>query len=165
MKLNIGCGDKTMDGYVNVDLCGRPDVVCDLSVFPWPFEDNTAEEIYSSHFLEHVQDFDRTVLEIHRILKPSGLLHFRVPHFRSPFAIWHLHLWQFSVYTCEALCTPMPYLWKGKQLFVRESIRINFVYGMRFITKPLEWFANLYPLLWDCLGLPIQEVEFIGRKR
>lgn len=44
MKLNLGCGDKKYDGYVNVDLHGSPDVTCDLSVFPWPFEDASAEE-------------------------------------------------------------------------------------------------------------------------
>ena len=36
MKYNLGCGDKKIDGYVNVDVCGTPDVTCDLAVFPWP---------------------------------------------------------------------------------------------------------------------------------
>lgn len=164
IKLNLGCGDRTMSGYVNVDLCGKPDVVCDLSVFPWPFEDGTVDEVYSSHFLEHVMDFDRTILEIHRILKPNGVCHFHVPHFRSPLTPWHIHRWQFSTYTCERLCQSFPYLWDGHRLFEKEKIRINFAFIRRTVARPLEVLANLHPLLWDWLGLPIDEVEFVGRK-
>lgn len=164
MKLNLGCGDKLMPGYVNVDLCGKPDVVCDLSGFPWPFENSSADEIYSSHFLEHVLDFEQTILEIHRILKPDGVFHARVPHCRNPLAIWHLHKWCFSTYTFDLLCQKIPYLWGGRQLLVKEKIRINFVVIRRVVGAPLELFANLNPLLWDWLGLPIDEVEFVGRK-
>ena len=121
MRLNLGCGDKMMPGYINVDLCGDPDVVLDLSVFPWPFPDNSMEEVYSSHFLEHVEDFDRTVLEIHRVLKQNGICHFRVPHFKNPLTPWHVHRWQFSTYTCERLCQAVPYLWNGRQLFEKKQ--------------------------------------------
>lgn len=164
-KLNLGCGDRKISGYVNVDVCGEPDIVCDLSVFPWPFADNSADEIFSSHFLEHVEDFDRTIWEIYRILKPGGLFHFKVPHFRNAFTPWHIHKWQFSVFTCERLCLSFPYLWKGRQLFSKESIRINFIFiPIVFLRKPLGWFANIYPMLWDWLGLPIDEIEFKGRR-
>ena len=43
LKLNLGCGDKKHEGFVNVDLHGDPDVRCDLSQFPWPFEDSSAD--------------------------------------------------------------------------------------------------------------------------
>lgn len=62
MKLNLGCGDKKHEGYVNVDLCGDPDVRCDLSVFPRPFDDDSADEVFSEHFLEHVVDFEKNDL-------------------------------------------------------------------------------------------------------
>ena len=68
MKLNLGCGDKKIDGYTNVDVCGEPDVLCDLSQFPWPFESNSVEEVFSSHFLEHVIDYEKTVFEMHLCL-------------------------------------------------------------------------------------------------
>ena len=81
-RLNLGCGDKKREGYTNVDLCGDPDLTCDLNVFPWPFADNSVDEVFSEHFLEHVMDYEKTVWEMHRILKPGGLLHFKVPHFK-----------------------------------------------------------------------------------
>ena len=164
MKLNLGCGDKKMEGYVNVDVCGTPDLNYDLSCFPWPFEDNSADEVFSSHFLEHVPDYEKTILEIHRILKPDGILHFLVPHFRNPVSVWHLHKWTFSIFTCDLLCAKIPYQWGGKQLFKKEKVHINFVFINRLIGRPLAWFANIWPICWDWLGLPIDEVEFVGRK-
>jgi ubiquinone/menaquinone biosynthesis C-methylase UbiE len=167
MKLHLGCGNKKLEGYVNVDVVGNPDKVCDLSSYPWPFDDNSADEIFSEHFLEHVLDYDRTILEMYRILKPNGKLCFRVPHFRSACTPWHLHKWDFSVFTCKRLGEAVPYLWGGKQLFVTESIRIRYTligFIPRFIWAILDFFANINPEAWDYLGFLIDEVEYVGRK-
>jgi SAM-dependent methyltransferase len=164
MRLNLGCGDKKLAGYLNVDTCCEPDHVCDLSQFPWPWDDNSVDEVFSSHFLEHVEDYEQTILEIHRILKPNGILQFRVPHFRNPLTPWHLHRWQFSIYTPERLCQKLPYQWGGRQLFAKVSTRINFASIRRSVALPLGVLANLFPLFWDWAGLPIDEVEFVGRK-
>jgi hypothetical protein len=43
MKLNLGCGDNKRPGYVNGDVCGSPDVVCDLSAFSWPWDDDISK--------------------------------------------------------------------------------------------------------------------------
>jgi len=167
MQLHLGCGPKKLDGYVNVDAVGNPDLVCDLSVFPWPFQDNSADEIFSEHFLEHVLDYDKTILEMYRILKPNGILRFRVPHFRSACTPWHLHKWDFSVFTCKRLGQPVPYLWGGRQLFVVDSVRIRYTligFIPRFFWAILEFFANINPEAWDYLGFLIDEVEFVGHK-
>ena len=39
MKLNLGCGNYKMNGFVNVDKFAdcEPDEVVDLEVFPWPW--------------------------------------------------------------------------------------------------------------------------------
>ena len=159
MKLNLGCGDKKREGFCNVDICGDPDLKCDLSQFPWPFEDGTIDEVYSEHFLEHVLDFERTVTEIHRILKPGGIMHFKVPHFRSSFYPWHLHHYPFSTKTCQLLCEKLPYLFQGRQLFEFSSLRINYLYLRPIWRKILSFLANIRPGMWDYLGFPIDEIE------
>ena len=48
MKLNIGCGKKILNGYINLDVVKLPgvDIVHDLNKYPWPFKDNYFDEIY-----------------------------------------------------------------------------------------------------------------------
>ena len=164
MKLNLGCGSKLRDGYVNVDKFGEPDVLCDLSIFPWPWTDGSVDEVFSEHFLEHVENFECVILEIHRILKPGGVIWFKVPHYRTPMAIWYLHNWQFSTYTPEYLCASLAYQWGGKKLFEKVSLRINFVWLRPLFNRWLACLANQSPGRWDWLGLPIDEIEFVGRK-
>lgn len=89
IKLNLGCGTKKMPGFVNVDKFPTfsPDVVWDLETFPWPFEDNTAEEIVLHHTLEHLgqtpEIFLRIMQELYRISAPDAQLLIAVPHPRS----------------------------------------------------------------------------------
>ena len=56
MKLNLGCGNKIYDGYVNVDKFDvyNVDVIHDLERFPYPFDNDSVEEIILSHVLEHI---------------------------------------------------------------------------------------------------------------
>jgi predicted SAM-dependent methyltransferase len=83
MKLNIGCGRKHLKGYVNVDI--RPDVgadiVYDCSVFPYPWKNNTIDEIFTADFIEHISylKHDEMFKEFYRILKPGGKITIHCP--------------------------------------------------------------------------------------
>lgn len=89
IKLNLGCGQNKLPGYLNVDRAPHfaPEVIWDLEITPWPFETNWAAEIQMAHVLEHLgQDtacFLRIIQELHRVLMPGGTLELRVPHPRS----------------------------------------------------------------------------------
>lgn len=164
MKINLGCGDRKREGYLNVDICGNPDLKVDLSSFPWPFEDSSIDEVLSEHFLEHCCDYERTVCEIHRILKPGGINHFRVPHFRGSFTPWHLHRWQFSTVTCDLLCTRIPYQHGGRKLFEMVSLRLRYIYMNKFLAKIMNFLANINPRKWDYMGFAVDEIACVCRK-
>ena len=86
MKLNLGSGSKILKGYVNVDKFQyyNPDVVHDLEKFPYPFEDNSVDEILLSHVLEHIgqnpEIFNNIIKEFYRICKNNSVIDIRVPH-------------------------------------------------------------------------------------
>lgn len=87
MKLNLGSHRKTLKGYTNVDALDLPeaDVVHDLTEYPYPFDDNSAEKIVMVEVLEHIS-FRETVnvlRECYRILKRKGELHIQVPNCES----------------------------------------------------------------------------------
>jgi predicted SAM-dependent methyltransferase len=56
VKLNLGCGDKILDGYVNVDVANersgkQPDIICDIRNLN-SFTDKS-DEILAVHVVEH----------------------------------------------------------------------------------------------------------------
>lgn len=87
MKLHVGCGKSPRAGFVNIDITPLPgvDVVCDLEQ-KLPFEDNTFEEIYCSHVLEHIKNALGLMEELHRISKVGATAIFRVPYGSSDIA-------------------------------------------------------------------------------
>lgn len=87
MKLNLACGQKPMEGYVNVDIArlSTTDQVCDLLTFPWPWPDASIEAVNCSHFFEHVPNTKRArfMNELYRILKPEAQATLLTPHWAS----------------------------------------------------------------------------------
>jgi SAM-dependent methyltransferase len=86
-KLNLGCGIYRKEGYVNLDWDEKvkPDVVHDFNEFPYPFSDNTFDLVEAIHVIEHLDRPFSVMAELHRILKPGGLLIIKVPHFSRGF--------------------------------------------------------------------------------
>ncbi len=85
VRLNLGCGGRIMDGFVNCDLHPLPgvDQVMNLDVFPWPFDDESVSQIVASHVFEHVASPVEFVLECWRVLRPGGRLTIQCPHYTS----------------------------------------------------------------------------------
>lgn len=85
MKLNLGAGRDYKQGYVNVDFdTSNPvDQAFDLSAFPWPWADESADEIQMLDFLEHFPyaKTEAILAEVWRVLKTGGKLFVQVPDF------------------------------------------------------------------------------------
>lgn len=88
MKLNLGCGHDHKEGYVNVDVSdlGNPDMVVDLEVTPWPWEDGIVDEILIKHTLEHLgqtpEIFLNIMRELWRVCRNDAPVTIIVPHHR-----------------------------------------------------------------------------------
>jgi SAM-dependent methyltransferase len=84
MKLNLGCDLDYRKDWINLDNYeGRADVVHDLNIFPYPFEDNVFEYIYASHVVEHLEDVPRVLKELWRISKEGGVIEIKVPYYNN----------------------------------------------------------------------------------
>jgi tetratricopeptide (TPR) repeat protein len=89
LKLNLGCGNLKMKGFVNVDcvaIC-QPDMLVDLEKTPWPWEDDSVDEIKLIHVLEHLGQqtdvFLSIIKEMYRVCRDGARIEITVPHPRS----------------------------------------------------------------------------------
>jgi SAM-dependent methyltransferase len=89
LKLDLGCGENKRDGFLGVDLYADTDYRINLMEFPWPIADGVVDELYCSHFFEHVAGPDRIPFmdECWRILVPNGKMTIICPYWSSPRAI------------------------------------------------------------------------------
>jgi hypothetical protein len=86
IKLNLGCGDKILEGYVNVDVVDsragkKPDVNCDIRNLT-AFDENYADEVMAIHVVEHFWrwEIESVLKEWIRVLKPGGRLVLECPN-------------------------------------------------------------------------------------
>ena len=161
-KLNLGCGDDTKEGYVNLDLVNLKgvDVVWDINKFPWPFKANTFDEIYSSHVLEHVQDLVAVMSELKRVGKNGGIINLRVPHFscgvsyRDP-----THKRLFSYFTYDYFTDKCFY---NLPKFKINKRRLNFTrISFTFLNPIFNPIININPAIYErffCWIFPSAEV-------
>lgn len=73
-KLHFGCGDRLVDGWLNVDIASS-DIDVDFSKGKLPFPRGYFNSILSQHVIEHLE-IERELLpilsEFHRILRDGG---------------------------------------------------------------------------------------------
>jgi SAM-dependent methyltransferase len=84
-SLDLGCGRDKLPGSIGIDVNPRSDadVIHDLDVFPWPFDDNTFDYVRANDVLEHVANFEGCVRELHRVCKPGARIDVRMPFMGS----------------------------------------------------------------------------------
>lgn len=91
MKLDLGCGQNRREGFTGVDIATLPtvDVVHDLRILPWPFDSETIEEIWCSHFVEHLTGQERMgfMNELGRILLRGSKATIITPYWSSMRAV------------------------------------------------------------------------------
>jgi len=86
MRLNLGCGNNKLPGWINVDrspAC-QPDEVVDLELCPWPWPDGSVDEILLNHVLEHLgatpERYIAIMKEMWRVCRNDARVTIVVPH-------------------------------------------------------------------------------------
>jgi len=93
VKLNLGCGKRKLEGYVNIDLQnwgpGQCDILADARDLDM-FEDGSVDRIVTAGLLEHIPPWQTlpALREWHRVLKPGGTIRVAVPDLERIFRGW-----------------------------------------------------------------------------
>jgi predicted SAM-dependent methyltransferase len=80
--LNLGCGERIHPDWINIDMtASQPNVVAHDLVAGVPFEAESADVVYHAAVFEHIRrkDVAKFLREIHRVLKPGGIIRIGVP--------------------------------------------------------------------------------------
>jgi predicted SAM-dependent methyltransferase len=162
--LDLGCGNKKRLGAVGVDFNDRTvaDVLHDLNMFPYPFEDASVDYVYLDNTLEHLDNVVRVMEEIYRIVKPGGTVKVIVPYFRSLWAFidpTHRHFFtvnSFAFYDpTHVICQRYDYTlarFKTEKILFNETLKSSlFKHIMVLIANRWPWryeyhLSHLYPL-------------------
>lgn len=181
-RLNIGCGKDIKEGWLNLDSAKLPgvDIVHDIQKLPLPFKDEEFDEILCQDVLEHIE-YIPVLKDIHRILKQTGKLTIRVPHFTSKNNyIDPTHTKRFSIYTFEMFCENSP-LSKPKERDYYFDFKFNKILSskIRFdkssrwliynrLIEPIINFNKTTKFLFEstgwCYSFPAQNIEIILTK-
>lgn len=144
IKLNLGCGEKILDGWINVDNRAElsqkyPIVVCDLNE-GLPADDGTVDEILLDNVLEHFASDDaiRLLNRIGRALKSGGKVKIIVPHAHSQGA--------FQDPTHKSFWVPRSYLyWSnvytpfgGKTVGITANLILDPSFGLPVVSGDME---------------------------
>ena len=120
-RYNIGCGAFPLPFWTNVDADPLTAAQIHAIVPPIPAEDESLDEIYAGHFLEHLYrpDAREFLKECYRCLVPGGKLGLVVPDMREILKRW-------LAGTIDAMEYPYNIWWPLNDL---DSICACFLYG------------------------------------
>jgi len=139
--LELGCGARRhFPEAIGIDRRDLPgvDVVGDVYEVLEQIPEASVDRVYSHHFLEHVSDVERLVLELKRIMKAGGTMTAVVPHFSNPyFYSDYTHrtafgLYSFSYLAEDALFHRRVPRYNAETGFILVVARLNFKAGPPF---------------------------------
>lgn len=136
-KLNLGCGTDIKPDYVNLDVAALDgvDIIHDLESFPYPFEDNTFEEIVAINVLEHLPDTIKVLEELWRIGRPGAKVIIRVPYWNSlDFVTDPTHIRFFSEHTFEFF-DPTKARYQRRPYYSKTRLQIQKEYFYVYLPK------------------------------
>ena len=133
--------------FTVIDVTPLPGVnlVCDLAQ-GLPLVSGSVDEVYCVHVLEHIRDLKGIMGEIHRVLKPGGLLKIWVPHCFSPIAFGdstHVRFFTFETLSQFDKKSPGSYYYDFHFELIQSRMQIfRRWYKAKWFDKILESFIN-----------------------
>jgi len=162
ISVNLGSGNSNISSYVsNIDIFAydNVDMTCDIGNIP--IKDNSVDVIINQAVLEHVPDPQKVVSEIHRILKPGGVVYCAIPFIQG----FHASPYDFTRYTFEGMkllfkdfemieLKPVGGPTSGFLWVLQEWLAILFSFGF----KPLH---SIFFLIFMILTFPLKYLDII----
>jgi len=177
-KLNVGSGSVVKRGYVNLDIVAHPgiQVRADLGKYPYPFLNDSFDEVFCDHVLAHIPTFHKTLMELIRITCDGGRIIVKASYF--PSTKWfgdpdHKIPFGYRTFDGYTKIVGEPKWYEQWKLEHATNYGAGFPLIMEkrwFVFdnwEPIRWIShiiNLAPLVYDrffCHWLPAMEVCYV----
>jgi len=146
--LCVGAGRRAAEpGVVRVDRSPAvaPDIVWDLDMRPYPLEASSFDRVECFDVLEHLSDVPAALEELHRVLRPGGMLEITTPHFScSNSYVDPTHRWHLSYFSLDYFVEGHALEYYSSARFRMLERRIHFR-GDRFRRSVVARLANRMP--------------------
>jgi ubiquinone/menaquinone biosynthesis C-methylase UbiE len=178
-KLDLGCGfRKRGPDYIGIDVIDHEDVdvVGDVFDVLALIPDSSVACVFSSHFMEHIEDIAKLIQELGRVISDGGSLETVVPHFSNPY-YWSdpTHKSTFGLYTMAYFSDHAPFkravpTYEPEVFFDLDEVFLRFKsprpFYVRFaVRKAIEAAVNVSRATREfyeenmCYLLPCYEIE------
>lgn len=142
MKIDLGCSKNKIPGTVGIDADPHSDadIIVNFEKDPIPLEDNSVSHVSSKQVFEHLEDPERVLKELYRIVKPEGEIFVEVPHYSS--------------YIAHGIGHKQYYSQKELVQMFRETISCEIVKSEITFYKLFKWLgikylANKFPKTYE----------------
>lgn len=152
--LEVGSGpNRLFAGSTTLDISpvGSPDVIHDLNVTPYPLPADSFDLIVCLHVLEHVEKLVETTTELHRLLRPGGLLFVEVPYFTSVLFFTdptHQHAFTTRSFDYYVEGAPVSKFGYSPARFTKKRVEIV-IPGSGFFSRFLRRWINTHHRLYE----------------
>lgn len=184
LSIELGCGNrKKVPHSVCIDILDYEcvDVVGDVFDVLNKFPDAIVDDIYAYHFIEHVNDLEKILQEMARVLKNGGTAEIVVPHFSNPyFYSDYTHKNHFGLYSLSYFCRDrvlrrgVPKYNKSIE-FDLQAVTLNFKSSPPFYVR--HGFKSLLGLMFNmstylkefyeenlCYMFPCYEIKYVLKR-
>ncbi len=133
-RIELGGGRTPREGFYNVDRRPLPEVqhCCDLESDPLPFADDSVEEVYSAHCLEHLRSHHHVLHEIVRVCRVGARVEIRVPYWLQSMSMCWDHACTISPAQVRHWATDFVQDWFGGCTKRLKLLRTEYVPGETF---------------------------------
>lgn len=93
IRIDLGCGNNKKKGFIGFDIKknSAADYVYNLAK-GIPLPDNSVDELYTSHFLEHLDDHNHMMKEMIRVCKNGTRIEIVLPYYSYIGATLHSYI-------------------------------------------------------------------------
>jgi SAM-dependent methyltransferase len=151
LTLNLGCGQRTIEGALGVDRVALPgvDVVADFDGASLPFATGVIERVYAYHVLEHLHHLERAMDEIHRVCCDGARVMIEVPYFACVGAFGdptHTRFFTYQTFRFWSAETDQANWFTGARF---EIARRRLAFGKVHRLLGIAWWANRFPHVYE----------------